>query len=101
MRALHCELDKAVAAQYGWSGIDLEHDFHDTKQGVRYMLSQSARRSVVGCLLALNHERYDEERRADAMIKKVRPGLTAGPRDKRKGQGNSAQDALFVSEDVE
>jgi hypothetical protein len=61
LRALHEEIDQAVAAAYGWSDLDLGHGFHATKQGERYTLSESARRSVLDRLLALNHQRYAEE----------------------------------------
>jgi hypothetical protein len=55
------ETDGAVAAAYGWSDLDLAHGFHETKQGVRYTISESARRTVLDRLLALNHQRYAEE----------------------------------------
>ncbi|MGZ3625707.1 MAG: hypothetical protein ACXVB7_21710, partial [Ktedonobacteraceae bacterium] len=46
---------------YGWDDLVLEHGFHETKQGVRYTISEEARREVLGRLLQLNHERYAEE----------------------------------------
>ncbi len=61
LRELHAEMDKAVAAVYGWSELDLGHTFHETKQGTRFTISESARREVLGRLLKLNHERYAEE----------------------------------------
>ncbi len=65
LRALHVEMDQAVAAAYGWdrapATLDLGHGFHDTKQGLRYTLSEPARREVLDRLLRLNHERYAEE----------------------------------------
>lgn len=64
LRELHVEMDQAVAAAYGWSDLDLGHGFHETKQGERYTLSESARSSVLDRLLALNHERYAEENAA-------------------------------------
>ncbi len=64
LRALHVELDQAVAAAYGWSDLDLGHGFHSTKQGERYTLSETARRTVLDRLLALNHHRYAEELKA-------------------------------------
>src|SRR6185437_3160556 len=64
LRALHVELDQAVAAAYGWHDLDLGHGFHPTKQGERYTLSESARRTVLDRLLALNHQRYAEEVKA-------------------------------------
>ena len=61
LRQLHVEMDNAVAAAYGWTDLDLGHGFHETKQGVRYTISEAARREVLGRLLKLNHERYAEE----------------------------------------
>jgi len=61
LRELHVEMDRAVAAAYGWDDLDLGHGFHQTKQGLRYTISEAARREVLGRLLALNHERYAQE----------------------------------------
>ena len=61
LRALHVEMDKAVAAAYGWTDLDLGHGFRETKQGVRFTISESARREVLARLLKLNHERHAEE----------------------------------------
>ncbi|MCT7953082.1 restriction endonuclease [Ancylothrix sp. C2] len=61
LRSLHIEMDNAVAAAYGWQDIDLGHDFHQTKQGLRFTISETARREVLDRLLLLNHERYAEE----------------------------------------
>jgi hypothetical protein len=61
---LHGEIDRAVATAYGWKDVDLRHGFYATKQGVRYTLSESARRTILERLLALNHERYAEEVKA-------------------------------------
>lgn len=74
LRDLHVKMDVAVAAAYGWSDLDLDHDFHDTKQGTRFTISEAARREILQRLLKLNHERYAEE---------VRQGL----HDKKKGKG--------------
>jgi hypothetical protein len=61
LRLLHTEMDRAVAAAYGWSDLDLSSAFHETKQGVRFTISELARRTVLNRLLALNHERHAEE----------------------------------------
>jgi hypothetical protein len=61
LRELHVEMDQAVAAAYGWQDLDLGHGFHQTKQGLRYTISEPARREVLGRLLKLNHQRYAEE----------------------------------------
>jgi hypothetical protein len=61
LRDLHVEMDYAVAAAYGWTDLDLGHGFHETKQGLRFTISEPARREVLARLLKLNHERYAEE----------------------------------------
>ena len=61
LRQLHVEMDRAVASAYGWNDLKLEHGFHETKQGIRYTISEAARLKVLGLLLSLNHERHAEE----------------------------------------
>ena len=61
LRDLHIEMDYAVTAAYGWTDFDLGHGFHETKQGLRFTISEPARREVLGRLLKLNHERYEVE----------------------------------------
>ena len=61
LRELHIEMDNAVAAAYGWNDLDLGHGFHKAKQGLRFTISETARREVLARLLKLNHERYAEE----------------------------------------
>lgn len=61
LRQAHVAMDEAVRKAYGWDDLALEHDFHQTKQGLRYTISEAARRSVLDRLLALNHQRYAEE----------------------------------------
>lgn len=78
LRDLHVEMDLAVAAAYGWSDLKLDHGFHETKQGVRFTISESARRKVLDRLLALNHQRYAEE-------------VAAGLHDKNKAKKAKAQ----------
>ena len=61
LRRLHSEMDTAVTVAYDWHDIDLCHGFHETKQGIRFTISEAARREVLDRLLALNHQRYAEE----------------------------------------
>ena len=61
LRRLHVELDLAVVDAYGWKNLALNHDFHETKQGIRFTISEAARREVLDRLLQLNHQRYAEE----------------------------------------
>jgi len=61
IRALHVEMDYAVATAYGWTDLDLSHGFHETKQGLRFTISEAARREALERLLMLNHARRAEE----------------------------------------
>jgi hypothetical protein len=83
-------MDKAVAAAYGWDDLDLGHGFHETKQGVRFTISESARREVLARLLRLNHERYEEEVQQGLHDKK---GKAKG-RTTAKGRGGFKQAAV-------
>lgn len=60
-RKLHVKLNNAVATAYGWDDLDLAHGFHETKQGIRFTISEEARREVLQRLLKLNHECYEAE----------------------------------------
>ena len=53
-----------MATAYGWGELDLGHGFHETKQTIRFTVSDSARRTILDRLLALNHQRHDEEVKA-------------------------------------
>lgn len=78
LRRLHVEMDRAVATAYGWTDLSLDHGFHETKQGTRFTISESARREVLARLLKLNHERYQEETR------QVPQATTKGSRGREK-----------------
>ncbi len=84
LRELHAAMDRAVAAAYGWSDLALGHDFHQTKQGLRYTISEAARREVLGRLLRLNHARHALELAA---------GLHDKGRKKGKATGKAAKAA--------
>jgi len=68
LRCLHVEMDQTVAAAYGWQDLDLGHSFHETKQGIRFTISEAARREVLDRLLALNHQRHAEEEAEKAAL---------------------------------
>jgi len=75
-----------VAGAYGWNELDLGHSFHETKQGIRYTISDAARQEVLDRLLALNHERYAQEQAA----------VSAEPRPKlKKANRRAAHPELF------
>jgi DNA-binding GntR family transcriptional regulator len=102
LRELHVEMDQAVAAAYGWTDLNLDHGFHETKQGVRFTISEPARREVLQRLLKLNHERYAEEVKQGLHEKKGR-GTSGEGRGKKKSASQPAkQEArLFDGEDDE
>ena len=95
LRDLHVEMDQAVSAAYGWSDLGLGHGFHETKQGTRFTISESARREVLARLLKLNHERYAEEVAQGLHDKK---GNAAKAPRKLKGKA-SPEPSLFGEED--
>ena len=90
LRHLHIQMDTAVAAAYGWhdllpstsgrgaGGEGLDHNFQETKQGLRFTISEAARREVLDRLLALNHQRYAEE-------------VAQGLHDKKKGKRKNSK----------
>jgi len=84
LRDLHVKMDNTVATAYGWSDLDLGHGFHETPQGVRFTISEPARREVLARLLKLNHERYEEE---------CRQGLHDTGAKAGKGKGGKAAKA--------
>jgi hypothetical protein len=85
LRQLHVEMDNAVADAYGWTDLDLGHDFHETKQGVRYTISEPARRDILARLLKLNYERHAEE---------VKQGL----HEKKKAKATKAKKKTEVAD---
>jgi hypothetical protein len=78
LRGLHIQMDTAVAAAYDWPDLTLDHDFHETKQGLRFTIGEAARREVLDRLLELNHQRYSEE-------------VAQGLHDKKKGKGKKGK----------
>jgi hypothetical protein len=94
LRQLHVEMDNAVAAAYGWTDLDLGHGFHETKQGVRYTISEPARREVLTRLLKLNHERYAEEVKI-GLHEKKKPKAAKG----RKKTATSETGSTLYKED--
>lgn len=98
LRELHVEMDRAVAAAYGWGDLTLGHGFHETKQGVRYTISEAARRTVIDRLLALNHERYAAEVRAGLHNEgksKARAAIAADPVATTAAAPDPVQRGLF------
>jgi hypothetical protein len=87
LRRIHVAIDHAVMRAYGWDDLELDHGFHETRQGVRYTVGPVVRQEILDRLLELNHERYAAE-------------VAAGLHDKKKGkrqprQAADAQRSLF------
>jgi hypothetical protein len=87
-----------VAAVYGWQDLELGHGFHETKQGLRYTICETARREVLDRLLRLNHERYAEEvaqglheKGTKGSKKKVESGQDGRNGRKKAGKGDAVQ----------
>lgn len=89
LRALHKEMDEAVAHAYGWDDLALEHGFHETKHGMRYTISETARREVLDRLLLLNHQRHEEEVKAGLFD--VKKGKASKPKGKQTSKGKDSR----------
>ncbi|GAK12348.1 hypothetical protein JCM19039_2116 [Geomicrobium sp. JCM 19039] len=72
LRKLHESMDKGVTEVYGWKDINLNHDFYNTKHGIRYKISEEAQHEVLKRLLELNHELYEKELKRKSVVKKSR-----------------------------
>lgn len=64
MRAIHVELDAAVAAAYGWDDLDLTHGFHEYRKMTRWTIPPATRVEVLDRLLEENHRRAAVEKAA-------------------------------------
>jgi len=95
LRRLHVEMDHAVAETYGWTDLDLDHGFHQTKQGLRYTISEPARREVLGRMLALNHERYAEEVKLGLHAKSAKKASGANVTKGKRAKTPKQQASLF------
>jgi type I restriction-modification system DNA methylase subunit len=94
LREIHRELDSEVARAYGWANCKLDHGFNRTKQGLRYTISEAARREVLDLLLALNHQRHAEEK-AEEMILGKQPQARGKRGRKAKAQDAHSKVTLF------
>jgi len=86
LRLQRALLNSTVIEAYGWTDLDVEHDFFQTNRGTRYTLSSDTRRVMLDRLLQLNHERYAEE---------IAQGLHAKKRGSRAKAAAQDEGALF------
>ncbi|MFT5429348.1 Eco57I restriction-modification methylase domain-containing protein [uncultured Bradyrhizobium sp.] len=66
LRYLHEKMDIAVCRSYGWTDIELGHDFHEVaslpeNDRTRFTISESARLELLRRLSDLNRQRYQKE----------------------------------------
>jgi hypothetical protein len=80
LREMHRRLDLAVLATYGWDDLDLDHDFRETDEGLRFTISEPARIEILDRLIELNHARHAEE---------VAQGLVPSAKSKRAAKGRA------------
>ncbi len=95
LRELHVEMDNAVAGAYGWGDLELGHGFHETAQGIRFTVSESARREVLSRLLGLNHERYEEEMKNAELAQSVQNSEKKSKGRKPKSKSTDGQMGLL------
>lgn len=88
MRAIHVELDAAVAAAYGWEDLDLTHGFCTYREMTRWTVPPATRVEILDRLLEENHRRAAAEAAAAAAS-----GRSTGGSRSRRGRkpANSAQ----------
>jgi hypothetical protein len=95
LRRLHVEMDQAVVAAYGWEDLELRHGFHETKQGLRYTISEAARCEVLDRLLKLNHQRYAEEVAAGLHDKRAKAGKMPAQKPKKAAKTEIVQFDMY------
>lgn len=95
LRRLHKQMDEAVLYAYGWTDIELKHDFYEVdylpeNDRVRYTIHPDARKEILKRLLELNHKIHEEEVKAGLWDKKGKKI------DKKKEvKTNDKQESLF------
>lgn len=83
LRQLHKQMDEAVLKAYGWSDINLAHDFYEVdylpeNDRIRYTISPDARKEILKRLLELNHKIHSEEVTAGLWDKKTKSKKNKG-----------------------
>lgn len=92
LRALQEAADRAVADAYGWTDLELDHDFRETPLGLRYTVSEAVKTEALDRLLELNHARHAEEVAQGLHAKGAKRGSKSG-----RKKDASATERLFES----
>ena len=95
LRRLHKEMDEAVLKAYGWTDINLAHDFYEVEylpenDRIRYTISPAARREILKRLLLLNHEIHAREIATENQTESA-----SKPRKGKKQKTNDTQSSMF------
>lgn len=74
LRDLQVRLDNIVLSSYGWSDLNLKHDFYELEHltgndRTRFTIHPDARKEILKRLLLLNHQHYKEETSKSSYIK--------------------------------
>ncbi len=92
------EVDQAVIEAYGWTDIDLAHNFYQIRQKPHFTIAPSAQTEILDRLLELNHARYKEEEaaglHAPGTKKKAAPKRKPKPKAEPKPE-DGVQDGIF------
>ena len=96
MRAIHVELDAAVAAAYGWEDLDLTHGFHTYRKMTRWTVPPATRVEILDRLLEENHRRAAAEAAAAAASGRS----TGGPRSRRGRKPTNSVQAQEATLDI-
>jgi hypothetical protein len=99
LRKIHVQIDLKVMESYGWSDIDLMHDFIKVSylpQGdnARYSISESARIEILDRLGKLNAVRYLEEKSANVVADSSLATKQKKKSVKKKSQSATSQSSL-------
>jgi hypothetical protein len=86
LRDLRKQVDRSAVAAYGWHDLALGHGFQQTKEGLRFTMTESARRKLLERLLGLNHRRYEDELRS-GLPKRAKRGSSASRLETTAAQG--------------
>ncbi|ERH17850.1 hypothetical protein HMPREF1549_02308 [Actinomyces johnsonii F0510] len=94
MRAIHVELDAAVAAAYGWEDLDLTHGFHTYRKMTRWTVPPATRVEILDRLLEENHRRAAAEAAAAAAAGRSTDG-SRSRRGRKSANSVQAQEATL------
>lgn len=96
LRELQIQMDKKVLENYGWSDINLNQSFYDTRFETLFTMSTKARKEVITRLMKLNQQRYQKEVAQGLHEKKgSKRRKKSGGRKARKLKENDKQLGLF------